>query len=208
MGMKWKDTEESENSENEEEEEYFEEAYSPLKSRKFTLGFNWSSLPGKPVFWFAGGAVILLILLLILFAGGDADFPQRDEFDKRIALLENRLELLDQIDDRLEILEKERGGTQPIMKRLERLETGIAKKLTDMSNRISRMQKQIAAVPKKQDIKASGTGATSGQYHVVQKGETLYSISKKYGLTVEALKRINKLDKDAVIQPGQRLSLK
>ena len=42
----------------------------------------------------------------------------------------------------------------------------------------------------------------------VQKGETLYSISKKYGVTVEVMRRLNKLDKDFLIQPGQRLRLK
>jgi LysM repeat protein len=206
--MKWKETERAEKTENENEEEeaYFEEAYSPLKSPKF--GFNWSALLGKPLFWYVGGAVILVILLVIVFSGGDGGVPQRDAFDKRLALLENRLQLLDQMDDRLETLEKEGSGTEPLMKRLERLETGIAQKLTDMSNRIDKMQKQMAAASVKKESKTGGTGVTAGKYHVVQKGETLYSISKTYGLTVEALKQLNKLDKDFIIQPGQRLRLK
>jgi LysM repeat protein len=206
--MKWKDTGDAEHSENEAEEEYFEEAYSPLKSRKFASGFNWPALLGKPLFWCACGAIILVILLLIVFSGGDGDVLQRDAFDKRLALLENRLELLDQLDDRLEILEKDGSSTKPLMKRLERLETEIAKKLTDMSNRIDKMQKQLVAAPVKKESKTGGTGVTTGKYHVVQKGETLYSISKKHGLTVEALKQLNKLDKNFLIQPGQRLLLK
>jgi LysM repeat protein len=35
-------------------------------------------------------------------------------------------------------------------------------------------------------------------YHVVQKGETLYSISRKYGLSIEQVKQLNKLTSDQV----------
>lgn len=206
--MKWKDTDDTGSSENEEVEEYFEEAYSPLKSRKIGLGFNGSSLFGKPVFWYAAGAVILVILIIVVFSGGDSDTPQRDAFEKRIVLLENRLELLDQIGGRLEVLEKDKSGTKPLMVRLERLETDIAKKLTDMSDKINKIQKQMATASVKQGSKADVSSKPAGQYHVVQKGETLYSISKKYGLTVEQLRRLNKFDKEVLIQPGQRLSLK
>lgn len=43
--------------------------------------------------------------------------------------------------------------------------------------------------------------------HTVQKGDTLYSIARKYGLTVKELKKLNKL-KDNIISIGQELILK
>lgn len=43
--------------------------------------------------------------------------------------------------------------------------------------------------------------------YIVQKGDTLYSISKKYNITVEELKRINNLDSNT-LSIGQVLSLK
>ncbi|MDP6921549.1 MAG: glucosaminidase domain-containing protein [Lutibacter sp.] len=46
-----------------------------------------------------------------------------------------------------------------------------------------------------------------GRTHVVAKGETLYAISRKYGLTVAALKRMNDLDSD-ILSIGQRLRIK
>ncbi|HKJ05845.1 MAG TPA: glucosaminidase domain-containing protein [Flavobacteriaceae bacterium] len=45
------------------------------------------------------------------------------------------------------------------------------------------------------------------EIHVVAKGDTLYSISKKYGLTVTELKKINRLDSNT-ISVGQSLLLK
>lgn len=41
-------------------------------------------------------------------------------------------------------------------------------------------------------------------YHIVKKGETLYSISKKYGVSITKLKKWNSLRRN-LIKPGQRL---
>lgn len=44
----------------------------------------------------------------------------------------------------------------------------------------------------------------SSEYHIVKKGETLYSISKQYNTTVEDLKRINNLDSNKILV-GQKI---
>ena len=41
-------------------------------------------------------------------------------------------------------------------------------------------------------------------YHIVRKGECLYTIAKKYGISVRTLKRLNHL-RSNIIRPGQRL---
>jgi len=41
-------------------------------------------------------------------------------------------------------------------------------------------------------------------YHHVKKGDTLYSIAKKHGVTVNTLKKQNKLSGDKIM-PGQKL---
>jgi len=46
----------------------------------------------------------------------------------------------------------------------------------------------------------------SDDYHVVKKGDTLYSIAKKYNTTVDKLKRINSLDSDKILI-GQKIYL-
>lgn len=43
------------------------------------------------------------------------------------------------------------------------------------------------------------------QYHVIQKGETLYSIAQRYGTTVEKLRRVNRISDPAKIKTGQRI---
>ncbi|HIC92991.1 MAG TPA: LysM domain-containing protein, partial [Anaerolineae bacterium] len=55
---------------------------------------------------------------------------------------------------------------------------------------------------------AAGVGlaeAASPSVHVVRRGETLYSIARRYGTTVEALMRANGLSDPTRIYAGQRL---
>ena len=49
--------------------------------------------------------------------------------------------------------------------------------------------------------------AATGKTHTVKKGETLYSISRKYNITVQQLKRINNLT-DNTLGIGQKLIIK
>ncbi len=57
---------------------------------------------------------------------------------------------------------------------------------------------------------ASGktTGAASGTIHTVKKGDTLYSISKRYGTTIDNLCRINGISRNGVLSIGQKIKVK
>jgi len=60
-------------------------------------------------------------------------------------------------------------------------------------------------------LAASGCGSSLVNYeartHIVQSGETLYTIAWHYGLNYEELARINRLSNPDIIYVGQRLSL-
>ena len=47
--------------------------------------------------------------------------------------------------------------------------------------------------------------AAEGRHHMVRKGETLFSISQRYGLKVDELRRMNQLKPGDSIYPGQKL---
>jgi len=50
----------------------------------------------------------------------------------------------------------------------------------------------------------SATNFSNASFHIVSKGDTLYNISKRYGLTVDKLKELNNLT-DNIISINQRL---
>ena len=68
---------------------------------------------------------------------------------------------------------------------------------------------QAVASPSKAQKPAKETAANNQRnaksYHKVAKGETAYSIAKKHGLTVDQLRKLNNLDKNMRIYPGQIL---
>jgi membrane-bound lytic murein transglycosylase D len=45
-------------------------------------------------------------------------------------------------------------------------------------------------------------------YHVVKKGETLYRISRRYGISVQKIKRLNKLGQSNTIHIGDKIIIK
>ena len=51
------------------------------------------------------------------------------------------------------------------------------------------------------------TSSSTIRYHRVRRGESLWSIAKKYGVSIQALKRWNRLS-HSQIQIGQRLKIK
>lgn len=55
--------------------------------------------------------------------------------------------------------------------------------------------------------KRSHSGA-KGNYHTIQNGETLYSIAKKYGTSVNALCRLNGISESSIIRAGNRLRVR
>jgi LysM repeat protein len=46
---------------------------------------------------------------------------------------------------------------------------------------------------------------TKSRYHVVKSDDTLYRISRQYGLSVDELCRLNNMSKTDIIRPGQKL---
>jgi len=75
------------------------------------------------------------------------------------------------------------------------------KELQTKPVRIEPKQAQTAVIKSQPSKQAA-------QIHVVEKGETLYSISKKYGVSVNQLMTVNKLSKGSIINPGQSLKIK
>ncbi|MDR3094043.1 MAG: peptidoglycan DD-metalloendopeptidase family protein [Bacteroidales bacterium] len=53
-----------------------------------------------------------------------------------------------------------------------------------------------------------GTSAAPPAVHTVQQGDTLYSLARRYGTTVDALRKLNGLNGNSILKIGQKLKLR
>ncbi len=74
---------------------------------------------------------------------------------------------------------------------------------------INQAEEQTASARVKTDVhisvSAKSTDEANVEYHEVQRGESLYLIAMKYGLSVDELCRLNDINADQIIMPGQKL---
>ena len=98
-----------------------------------------------------------------------------------------------------------------IAERIDMLESDINSKFDQTIKELQRLElssaQQKAPRPETTQPPEAGKQDIKPQVHNVQAGETIYRISRRYGLTVEQLRNFNKLGPNAKIYPGQELKL-
>ena len=129
--------------------------------------------------------------------------------EKRIKQFENRLAKMDEIGEQLIQLETQVNDFTSTIDRFDRFETSMSLRLDALTRQMASLQNKAIAI-KEADAAAPKTTSKKSsdakiRYHMVQAGETLYKISRRYGQTVEELRRSNKLETNSTIYPGQKL---
>ncbi|MCF8118647.1 MAG: LysM peptidoglycan-binding domain-containing protein [Deltaproteobacteria bacterium] len=174
-----------------EERDFFEdisdELEYPAEDKTDQRTSNSSDAGVSPGLLVAGcvGAVVLVALIAFFFAGG-SEVSKEDLTILKQGLdrIETRLGQLEGLDDRMNGLEKE----------VKRIRASVK----NAASRIDRDQKKSTAPP-------PAPSPAAKQHYTVQAGDSLYSIAKRHGLTVDRLCELNHMDPKKPIQPGQRL---
>lgn len=144
----------------------------------------------------AAGALLLSIFLLFIFGGSEDNAANEMAAVKsRLDGLEKRLALVEGVQSKISSSEIRIKGLQTSVHRLESL-TGT------MKDRMERLEQ--APSPSTQPVHSAGPGAVEKRSHEVRPGESLFSIAKKYRMSLEGLRRLNHLSR-SIIHPGQRL---
>lgn len=175
---------------------------------------NRQGLLRKPfVPYIAAGVVALVVILGFIMFGTSS---QNDALTEEVALLakhlddiEFRLGNLEQANSGEESLATLRKNFEDLTRQFQALETKLGQNLNQINGKLATLEKkqkptakQAATPPQEKKAKAA-----SAKVHVVKAGETLYQISRKYGLTVDQLKQLNDMGKNVTIQPGQKLNV-
>jgi len=178
-----------------------------IRSHRAFLG----SKPAKKILILGGAGILLLIVLIALFSGGDKKLSTEDLTSIRVRLdiLEKRLTRLERVELRIASLEKQEKGLQQSIVEMDRSGRYLTQQLDKLTQKFDSLEKGTAPVAAKtgvsKAIQRKPLSPGKKRFHKVSPGETLYGISKKYGISVDELCRLNKITPNRVIQPGQKL---
>jgi len=159
------------------------------------------------------GLIVLIIFFIFLISGpGDiADNEQLQAIEARIQQLEGKLATIGVIDQALDRLAKQEQELDLLRNRLDRFETTLKPQIDQIIKELGILHQKTAQTPSSRaqapQPAAESKKEIKQKYHQVRPGETLYGISRIYGLTVEQLRGYNNIGPDTAIQPGQKLKL-
>ena len=148
---------------------------------------EWYQKLKIPYVWIGLGLIGLVILIVILFPRtGDYELERKiNSLDAKFKQFEGNLNRLLWIEARLDQMEEK------------------IKEFTVMMDTLERFGKSST-----QPTAKSPEAVAKARYHRVRAGESLYGISRRYGVTIEELRRLNKLPKEATIYPDQKLLIR
>jgi len=175
------------------------------RRRKSILDFK----PQRKTLLLGGAGILILIVLIALFSGGDNKLSTGDLSSIQVKLdqLENRLTHLEGMEVRIASLERQEKGLPQSM--ADRSGKSLTQRLDKLTQKVDQLEKRTASAPGKTEapypIQRRSFPPDKGRYHEVRSGETLYRISRQYGISVDELCRLNNLTPEQAIHPGQKL---
>ncbi len=199
------------------------------EDREETYGFAAEEVPVvrrslKPVLIAAAGLLVAVIIVLMFLSGSPSsgDKEQVKSHEARLRSIEEKLAKLEWLDTGLARLDRKEKEIAALSERIAQLESALNLKVDQLSKQISKPQaaKPPESAPSKAENapskteppapKAAAAPAKTAKdaktkVHVVQKGETLYGISRKYNMSVDELLKLNKISSKDPIKPGQQL---
>ncbi|MFC1867964.1 LysM peptidoglycan-binding domain-containing protein [Thermodesulfobacteriota bacterium] len=162
------------------------------------------------------GAIVVICVLFVfaLFfrGGGNADTEQINAIMGRLDKLEEKLPQYAEIEKKTGKLESQIKTVQKAGSKSDANYRSLTREISKINKQMGLLNEEVSSLSKK--ISTSGfdqkkkSSRAKGSHHEVQRGETLFGIAKKYGLSVDELRDMNKLSKDKSIYPGQKLLIR
>ena len=153
-------------------------------------------------------AFLIVLLVIVLILGISYFFTKRSAGpgggDTTL------LSKITTLEEKIASLEKQIGELQSKPGTLGS-DPSLVQRVDLLSQKVAALEKQRApaptppAVSKSQPVAPKAAVTSEKRYHTVQKGETLYRISKKYGIRVEELRKLNNLSGNQPLKVGQKL---
>jgi LysM repeat protein len=156
--------------------------------------------PKKPYLIYFVLVVLILLIVYLLFRGGD-ETPKQNldplwdkfaQFEKKLAEIENQGE-----EFRQRVSELDQAGTT------------LSQRIDGLGEKLEQIKKEKAPSKATTTAKSSSLPKTppkpKTQSYEISKGDTLYGIAKKFGVTLDELRRLNGFSRNKAIYPGQKI---
>lgn len=222
--MKWKDTESENGADPNANDPYYQnDGYASFQEKE---GAQTAILSGNPVrylYWGLGIAVVagvvLLVALLFSNINESADLTRIKEMEQTIQELEQRLSKYDGMDEKVTRIWEQAKAFETFKTRFDRSEASMSLRMDHLAMSLDALQKKtdeafgkIEALRKQPAqkvaaVKPAPAKKEAATVHTVVAGDTLFSISRRYNLSIEKLKALNKLAEGAMIHVGQKLTV-
>lgn len=196
------------------EKDYFDEKKMSSANKKKKVKFGskiFKVLEEVPFSWFGIAFLILIILLFLFFfrSRNGVDDKQVAAIETRLKKLEDRIGKVEMNDIYITKIWEEAKSFEQFKEHFNQSEASIAKRIDNITEGQDKLQKKLGeAMPEKSGSREStevSRKTATKRYHTVRAGESLYVISRRYGLTVKKIQHMNKLNDRSVIYPGQKL---
>ena len=161
-------------------------------------------------------AIVCLIAIFAIFfrSCGKKGTEEINSILGRLDQLEEKIPQYAEIGNKIDRLESKVKGLQESMSKSDREGTILKTEFGTLNKQMGILKEEFSSISSKintqGNVQKKKASQVKGNYHEVQKGETLYGIANKYGMTVEELRSMNNISKgDAiVIYPGQKILVK
>jgi anti-anti-sigma factor len=151
-----------------------------------------------PLLVLSGGVLVFLVLIVIYMTQDRSSGSE--ELQRRVALLEERMTREEGRSKNPSVAHEDR--------KIEELRKEFTERATRLESELSRLRQETESAPARAVSATPPPVAQSARvlkYHTVMQGETLFSIGKKYGITVDELRRLNNVKPSQSILVGQKL---
>jgi len=158
-----------------------------------------------------GAGILFFIILIALLSGGNSELSKKDlaGISARLDLLEKRLTRLEEVELRIATLQKQGTMLEQSMGATDGSIRSLTQKVDSLTQRLEAKVEETTSVVKETEaptgIKRKAVSPDKRRVHEVRRGDSLYRISLKYGLTVDELCKLNDIKPNQAIYPGQKL---
>ncbi len=173
----------------------------------------------------AGGGLLVAVIVVLMFLSPPPSRLKKHQLkgiESRLKRIEEKLVELEWIDAGMARLDRKEKDFATLAERMTQMESSMTRRIDQLGKEaVKPAAKQEPATAKNETSRPRPEAApaksapaspkaekdSKAKVHVVEKGETIYGISRRYGIPAEQILKLNHLSPKNPIRPGQKLVL-